>query len=96
MNKRALIGMILLFVAAIFLIVGALIYFQVRNHGLQIISGKFIIDLDITKQNKTDFSYNTTQNYEDKDTGNVSDSLADENSSFVNKTVSLINNSSQE
>jgi hypothetical protein len=51
MNKKGLLGTIILGIVIILAIVGALIYFQLKNEGVQLSSGDFQIDIKYNSSN---------------------------------------------
>ena len=69
MNKRALLGTILLAFVVLILIVGGIFYYQLRTKGVQITSGNFVVDIKYqnneTNQNGTDIE-EIKENFSDK------------------------------
>ena len=69
MNKRALLGTILLAFVVLILIVGGIFYYQLRTKGVQITSGNFVVDIKYqdneTSQNGTDIE-EISENFSDK------------------------------
>lgn len=66
MNKRGLFGTLAILAAAFLVVILALLYIQVRNNGLKITTGNFIIDIqydkdiDYLEDEESDDIYNET------------------------------------
>ena len=60
LNKKAFIGSILIGVAVLVLLVGGFLYYQVRNNGVQVSSGKFAIDIKFNESDSQEPETNQT------------------------------------
>ncbi len=52
MNKKGLVGMILIIAIIVLMALGTLMYYQIKKHGLQIISGNIVVDLNYQNEQK--------------------------------------------
>ena len=87
MNKRALLGTILLAFVVLVLIIGGIFYYQLRTKGVQITSGNFVVDIKYqdneTSQNETNID-EISENFSDKI--NITNKTSAANSTF-NSTI---------
>ena len=61
LNKRGLIGSILIGVVVIVVLIGGFLYYQVRNEGIQVTSGNFAIDFKFNESESQEPEENETE-----------------------------------
>ena len=60
LNKKAFVGSILIGVAVLVLLAGGFLYYQIKNNGVQVSSGKFAIDIKFNESDSQEPETNQT------------------------------------
>lgn len=81
-SKRGLLGTILISIALVVLIIGAILFWQIRTNGIQVSSGNFIIEI----------SYNSSSNDSSGNTGQVFQEVVN-NTININKSLNNLTKS---
>jgi hypothetical protein len=71
MNKKGLLGMIVIIAAIVILLIGAFLWFQIKNNGITISSGDLSVDINFDENQESGPSEGVDNKTEANETSDV-------------------------